>query len=149
EHPDLAVVDDGRVVGPGRPRGGRDLPPPLLAVGGRPDVVLEARVVAEVIVLRAAEEPEAAFESHDSGGEPGGPPGPVRGLFPRPAVARGPDLVARAVPREPAVVPAAHQPHAIVEDNRHRQVAVLPGGLPGHEVPGLAVGRAPDVTRRG
>src|SRR5262249_55108348 len=34
EHPDLAIVDDGRVVGTGRPGGVRDLATPLPAVGG-------------------------------------------------------------------------------------------------------------------
>src|SRR4051794_33815399 len=40
--PDLAVVDDGRMISPGRPGGARELTPPFLAVSGRPDVVFEA-----------------------------------------------------------------------------------------------------------
>ena len=75
-------------------------------------------------------------------------PAASRGLQPACLVAcsqvrpsrRRPDLVAGAVAREPAVVPAAHEPHPVVEDERHRQVAVLPGGL--------AASRASRLRRR-
>src|SRR5207244_3762077 len=91
EHPDLAGVDDGGVVGPRRPRGTGRLQLPLLAVGGGPEVVFEALLIAEVVILRAAEYPQPALEDDLPAGVARLPPGPVRHLDPvrRLALAEG------------------------------------------------------------
>src|SRR5262249_48471460 len=122
---------------------------PSLAVGGRPDVVLEARVVAEIIVFRPPEDPQASLEGHRAGGEPRAPTGPVGRPLPRQAVARGPGPAPGAVPREPAGAPPPHQPHPFLQEGRHRPVAVFPWSPPRPQAPGLPVGRTPDISGRG
>src|SRR6185312_7590217 len=60
-----------------------------------------------------------------------------------------PSLAAGGMVRQSPVEPAAHHPHFVVEDDRHGQVAVLPGRLLGDEFPMLAVGRTPNVAGSG
>ena len=123
-------MDDRGVIGTRRPGSVCGLPLPLLAVGGGPDVVLQARVIAEVIVFRAAEDPHPPLEGHRAGGDPRTPAGLLRHHRPVHAVGRGPDLAARAVAWEPAVEPASHEPHAAVEDDASSAGRCASTGLP-------------------
>src|SRR5215204_4591147 len=75
EDVNLAVQHSRLMIGPRRPAGARRVLPPYFAVGRGPDVVLEAVLVAEVIILGAPQKPHAALEFDHGGGQPRRPSG--------------------------------------------------------------------------
>src|SRR5947209_3426536 len=79
--PHLAVMDDRCMISPRRPGSIRRDLLPLLAIGRRPNVVLEAPVIAEVVVFRAAEDPHAPVEDQGAGGEARAPASLLRYLL--------------------------------------------------------------------
>src|SRR5262245_18171161 len=78
ENPDLAGVDHRLMIGARRPTGIGRRELPLLTVGGMPHVVLEALVVAEVVILGAAQDPHLVLRHDRAGGETRRPSGALR-----------------------------------------------------------------------
>ena len=85
---DLVAQHDGLMIGARRPAGVGGFELPVLAVRRRPDVVLQTLVVAEVVVLGAAEHPHPALELDQRRGNARRPLGRGRDLLPLHAVAR-------------------------------------------------------------
>ncbi len=88
EHIDLAVENACLVIGPGRPSGMVRRERPVFSVGGGPNVVLEATVVAEIIILGSAKQPHLPFEDDHGGRDTRGPTGILRGLLPAHSIIR-------------------------------------------------------------
>ena len=60
----------------------------FLAVGGGPDVVPEALLIAEVVVFNATQNPYATLEDHRAGGDSRAPSGILRHLLPMDPIRR-------------------------------------------------------------
>jgi len=92
-----------------------------------------------------ADDPHAILEDDGAGRDARAPAGPgvacSRRRRPRTTRPRSTPL-----PGQPAVVPAAHEPHAVLEDERHRQSCASRASLVTSFQP--AVGRTPHVARR-
>src|SRR5262249_45219245 len=127
------------MVGARRPPGIRGRQIPVRAVGRAPDVVLQAALIAEVVVLGAAQDPHLVAEDNRSRGDARRPAGAPRRELPAGAIGGAPALAARRVAREAAVVPAAHEPQLLPKDERHGEIAVLPRSGFLDAFPGTAV----------
>lgn len=83
----------GLMIGSRRPAGVIGCQSPCAAVRGIPHVVLEALVVAKVVVFRPAENSHLLLKDNDSSGNPGRPLCGCCRPFPFRAVDRGPNFV--------------------------------------------------------
>ena len=92
-----------------------------------------AMALIRVALMRIAD------EYHGPRAQPGGPARILRHQFPIGAVSGAPDFVGRRVVRHSPIVPPAHVPHLVLENERHRQVAVLPRRSLLNESPCLAI----------
>ena len=132
------IEHNGLMVCPRRPAGSRRFLRPYLTVRRRPHIILEALVVAKVIILRPAKHPHPTLELNNCRSKPRAPAS-LASRLPLRAIGRRPHFIGGAVAGQAAVGPAAHKPHRIAKRERHSEVAIFPRRILFNTVPGLAV----------